>query len=761
MPASSSNFKGRIGTTVAESEPHWPTAQDRAPGSPHILLVMFDDTGWSDFGCFGSEIATPTIDALARDGLRYSNFHVTPLCSPTRACVLTGRNHHAIGMRFLADTDTGFPNSRGRIAADVPTMPDLLRQQGYGTYLVGKWHLTPQHEITPAGPHRDWPLGRGFDKFYGFLGGVTDHYAPELVQDNQQVQPPATQGYHLSVDLVDRALQFLGDHATYTAERPFFLQLAFGATHAPFQAPRELITPYVPVFAKGWDQTRADRLKRQKALGLLAVDTELAERNPGVSAWDSLGSDAKLLYTHLQSAYAGFLEHADQQLGRLMQGLEALGLRDDTLVIVMSDNGASREGGQHGSVDINGPYSGHRPSVAEQMGMLDLIGGPDGPAHYPEGWAMAGNTPFRRYKQLVDLGGVRSPLVVSWPKGIAARGEVRDQFVHAIDIAPTVLALVADAQAGDELADGTSNGQAFAASAFDGKSFAPTLAAASTAAARDTQYWETLGHRAIWHQGWKAVTEHVPGTPFDADRWRLYDTRSDFSEICDLAVDRPDKLAELQALWWQEARCHGVLPLDDRSLVELIQLRTPLGLHNRRRLVLRPGQSAVPFATRVTGSNRSFQVTVQLRDRLAHHEGVLVASGSSVGGYSCYVYAGHLHFEHVCLGQRVTCSADVQTPLGSGAVGFRLLRGDGRTARVELLHADTVVGRADVDHTSGHLSFFGLSVCADTVSQVSQRYAGDFNFPHDAVDVVVIDFLDVTPSAADAADEAATNLATE
>jgi arylsulfatase A-like enzyme len=402
-------FRGRIGTTVAESEPHWPASPGKDKRAPNVLLIIFDDTGWSDFGCFGSEIATPAIDRLAAEGLRYNNFHVTPLCSPTRACVLTGRNHHAIGMRFLADTDTGFPNSRGRIRADVPTMPSLLREEGYGTYLVGKWHLTPRHEVTPAGPYKDWPLNRGFDKFYGFLEGVADHYAPELVQDNQHIHPPAKDDYHLSVDLVDRSLRFLKDHAAYASDRPFFLQLAFGATHAPFQAPRERILPYVPVFSKGWDQTRSDRLARQRSAGLVPEGTELTERNPGVAAWEDLSDDAKLLYTHLQAAFAGFLEHADAQVERLLAGLQELGLREDTVVIVMSDNGASREGGEHGAVDINGPYSGKRQSVAEQLASLDLIGGPYGPAHYPEGWAMVGNTPFRRYKQFTDLGGVRSP----------------------------------------------------------------------------------------------------------------------------------------------------------------------------------------------------------------------------------------------------------------------------------------------------------------------------------------------------------------
>lgn len=735
---STADFMGHVGTTVAESIPHWPEGKEKK--APNVLLVIFDDTGWSDFGCFGSEISTPTIDKLAAEGLRYNNFHVTPLCSPTRACVLTGRNHHAIGMRFLADVDTGFPNSRGRIRADVPTMPDMLQKEGFSTYLVGKWHLTPRHEITPAGPYKDWPLARGFDKFYGFLEGVADHYAPELIQDNQPVAPPTKQDYHLSVDLVDRALAFVQDHATYTAERPFFLQLAFGATHAPFQAPREVILPYVKTFEKGWDQTRADRLQRQRTAGLVPSDTELTERNPGVEAWSDLSDDAKLLYTHLQAAFAGFLEHADAQLGRLIQGLETLGLREDTVVIVMSDNGASREGGQHGAVDINGPYSGHRLGVAEQLASLHLIGGPEGPAHYPEGWAMVGNTPFRRYKQFVDLGGVRSPMVVSWPKGIAASGEIRNQFVHAVDIAPTILSLIGAEDRPD----------------FDGKSFCPTFAQAHAPSPRQTQYWETLGHRAIWHDGWKAVTEHHAGIPFDQDTWRLYNTKEDFAEAQDIAQQHPEKLAELLALWWQEAKAHDVLPLDERGLVQLITLDTPLGMYNRQRLVLRPGQAAVPFATRMTGSDRSMQAIAHLRDHHSDHEGVLLASGSAIGGYSFYVQGGYLHFEHLCLGNRVICRADRPNVAGNISVGFRLVRGAVRSAVLELLHENDVVGSVDIPHTSGHLSFFGLAAGSDPISQVSTAYQGEFAFPPESLDRVVIDYLDLMEPEASASMSIAT-----
>jgi arylsulfatase len=352
---------------------------------------------------------------------------------------------------------------------------------------------------------------------------------------------------------------------------------------------------------------------------------------------------------------------------------------------------------------------------------------------------MAGNTPFQRYKQFTDLGGVRSPLVVSWPRGIAARGAVRSQFVHAVDIAPTVLSLLGEAT-----------------TPMDGVSIAPTFddAAAPT---RRTQYWETLGHRAIWHDGWKAVTVHEPGRDFDDDRWRLYRAEDDFAEATDLANVHPDKLEELKALWWREARAHDVLPLDDRSLVQLIELQTPLGLHNRGRIVLRPGQSVMPSATQLTGSHRTMRVTAYLRDHRRGHQGVLLASGCAVGGYSLYVRDGILQFEHLSLGQRTLCRAEVAVCEGLQQVGFRLQHGADRSASIELLHGDAIVGCTTIPRGSNHLSFWGLSVCADLVSQVSRHYDSTFSYPHDAMDRVEIDIAEL----AAAGDVAALILATE
>lgn len=717
-----SDFPGKIGMTVQDSVPWWPEAA-RDASVPNIVTILLDDTGWSDLGCFGSEIRTPNIDALAKNGLRYTNFHVTPMCSPTRASFLTGRNHHAVGMRSLADTDTGFPSGRGAVRPDVPLLSERLRDRGFGTYMVGKWHLTPAHEITPAGPFKDWPANRGFDRYYGFLGGCTDHYTPELIQDNHCIDPPEGEGYHLSEDLVDQAIVYLRDHVAFRKNDPTFLNLCFGATHAPIQVDRSYIDPYVPIFEKGWDQTRADRLERQKALGLVPPDTELVPRNPEVPPWDTLDDDAKRLYVRLQAAYAGFLEHADAQIGRLVAELEKLGLLENTIIVVFSDNGASREGDEHGAVDVNAPYSGAPESVAEMIGRLDDIGGPNGPAHYPQGWAMAGNTPFRRYKQFVELGGVRSPLVVSWKGGIKAKGERRDQFLHVVDLAPTLMHLT----------------KAGSPRGFDGASFTGTLNDPAAPAPRRVQYWEMFGRRAVYADGWKAVAEHEKGDDYDHDNWHLYDTRNDFSECHDLANSNPEKLAELKEIWWAEAKANDVMPLDDRTLVDILSMRQPGGLMSEHEIVLRPGQGHIAQVSMVTASERSMEITAHFTRALEGVEGVLLSSGEDLGGYSFFIKEGKLVFEHVRIGKRSTTEAAL--PAGVSRCTAVLHVHDDKSADIRLFADRKPLAQGRIDHISGHLSFFGIDVGRDVGRSVSHAYARPFAFPPDLLDRVVLRYF--------------------
>ncbi|PPL19773.1 arylsulfatase [Microterricola pindariensis] len=740
MSTSPAEFAGIIGETVADSTPSWAEPSSARAKRPNVVVVILDDTGWADFGCFGSEISTPTIDALAASGVRFSNFNVTPLCSPTRASLLSGRNHHAIGMRFLADTDTGFPNSRGAIRPDVALLPQILREEGYGTYLVGKWHLAPLHELTPAGPYQNWPLARGFDRYYGFLDGCTDQYEPELYEDNHPTAVPDRPNYHLSEDLADKAASYVRNHVAYRPHDPFYLQLALGATHAPFQAPREFIDRYVDTFTTGWDVTRRERLERQIELGLSPEGTTLTERVDGVAAWDELDDEQRTVFAQLQAAFAGFLEHADAQLGRFLNELSALGERDNTIVLVLSDNGASPEGGAGGDVDTNAPYSGVRRSAAELLPLLDELGSSTGGAHYPTGWAMAGNTPFRRYKQFVDLGGVRSPLVVSWPAGNVEAGSVRPQFVHAIDIAPTLLELLGVQPPAP----------------MDGSSVAAALTSDSPEIGRSTQHWEMLGHRAIWHDGWRAVTRHVGGEPYENDEWRLYDARNDFAESIDIAASEPERLSELQGLWWKAAQAHDMFPLDDRPLHELIGIRGPVGLYAERQFVLRPGQGHVPLSSAVTGSNRSIDVTAHFLADASAEGGVLLSSGNVQGGFLLRCEAGRLVFEHSMLGEHVSVSSP--EPLGAEVrtAGFRLTAHEDRTGDVELVVGDQVVASVHLGNTSAHLSFWGMDVGEAPVSTFSSA-------PLRPVSAGLLEriVVDVHPAADDALELAESILASE
>lgn len=739
--AESRAFQGVIGTTIGESVPWWTAERKRAERTPNVLVVVFDDTGWSDFGCFGSEISTPTVDRLAGAGLRYNSFHVTPLCSPTRACLLTGRNQHRIGMRFLAVADTGYPNCRARIEDGTPTLPGILRDAGYGSYLVGKWHLTPQHEITPAGPYRSWPLALGFDRFYGFMTGASDQHAPEIYRDHSPVTVNAggNASYHLSADLVDQAIGLLRDHLSFRPDAPFFLELAFGATHAPFQAPAEYIDKYEAIFASGWDETRRARLQSQIDQGIVPPGTQLTEPDPEVPRWNDLSEDERRVAARLQAVYAGFLEYTDVQLGRLIDWLEETSLLDDTIIVVLSDNGAAGDGGRVGATSVVAPYNGYRPAVDDEVDRLLTAGGANGPAHYATGWAMAGNTPFRLYKQYVDLGGIRSPLIVHWPNGTQARGEIRTTFSHVTDIAPTIV----EAAFGATDA-GTEEGGSPAKFEFDGVSLLGNILRGEPEASTGdrTQYFEMVGHRAIWHNGWKAVTRHTPGRPYEEDVWRLYDTSRDFAEAVDVGDRHPEILDDLKKQWTIEAERNGVFPLDDRPLKQMLRMRSA-ARHSRASWRLYPGTSHMPFATGATGTDRSARLRVELVARGAFDQGVLVASGTSYGGYVLYILDGRLCYEHLLLGERTKCSAP--EPLGTGdlVVGFDLETEDDRSARIRLLVDSEEVAEAAIPATASQPAFFGLDVGRDPVSRISEAYSshGDYPYPPGGIRVVRLDFV--------------------
>jgi arylsulfatase len=437
------DFGGRIGRTYRESQPWWPDPP-AGLGGPNVVVIVLDDTGFAHLGCYGSELATPVIDRLAADGLRYTGFHTTALCSPSRAALLTGRNPHAIGMRSVSNFDTGFPHMRGAISPQAATVAQLLQAHGYATYAAGKWHLAPLAEGTAAGPHTNWPLQKGFDRFYGFLQGAADQFYPELFSDNGPIDPPGRpeDGYHVSEDLVDQATKWIGDLTSIRPDRPFFLYLAFGATHAPHQAPTEYLQRWKGRFDDGYDVTRRRWFARQLELGIIPAGTTLAPPNPGVPAWADLSPNQRAFSARLQEAFAAQLEHTDAQIGRLVDFLARRNLLDNTVLMVLSDNGASQEGGPLGVLNDISFFVGSPENIDDIVAtQLDDIGGPHSSCNYPWGWAQAGNTPLRWYKQNTYGGGVRDPLVVHWPRGIDDGGAIRTQFCHVIDLAPTILEL--------------------------------------------------------------------------------------------------------------------------------------------------------------------------------------------------------------------------------------------------------------------------------------------------------------------------------
>ncbi len=658
--------QGRMGRTVEDSTPWWPAAAKAPAGAPNVLLILFDDVGFSDFGCYGSPIRTHAIDRLAAEGVRYASFHTTAMCSTTRAALLTGRNHHSVGMGCLANFDSGYPGYRGKIAREAGTLAEILRHNGYRNYFCGKWHVTPMSEGGSTGPFDGWPLGRGFDRFYGFMNAETDHYTPELVQDNTHVEAPGTfeTGYHLSADLIDKAIRFIADHSAQRPDLPWLTWVALGACHAPHQAPRALIDSYDDVFATGWDVEREVRLSAQKAMGLVPPGTRLPPRNAGVQGWDAHSPQEQRLFVRLQSAYAAMLDHADQQIARLIEFLERTGARDNTIVLVMSDNGASQEGGPMGAVNTLGSYNHQEETFEAKLQRFDGIGGPGSHTNIPHGWAMASNTPLKRYKQNTHGGGIRDPLVISWPRGIAARGEIRHQFAHASDLLPTLLDLIGAETPGEI--------QGVAQMPIEGTSFARSLNEADAPSKRTPQYFEMFGHRGIWHEGWKAVAYHAPGTPFDDDRWELYHLERDFSEIEDLAREHPRRLEELQRLWWQEAEKHQVLPLDDRFGPRFAENAARI-LGERRRFVFHQGVGHVPTDLAPDVRSRSYTIEAHVRLRGAD-EGVLIAHGDATTGYVLFVRDGRLVHDLNLGGTHDTVVSDRPIPPGARTLGLRVDR---------------------------------------------------------------------------------------
>ena len=729
-------FEGVIADDWRGSTPWWPPVPTPPEGAPNVVVIVLDDVGFAQLGCYGSDIATPVIDSLAADGVRLANFHTTALCSPTRACLLTGRNHHRNGLGRIADLAVGYPGYDGEIPIENGFLSEILREQGYATYAIGKWHLTPDDETSVAAPRHSWPLGRGFDRWYGFHGGETHQFVPALYHDNHSVAPPRTpeEGYHLSADLADRAIAQVADLRAVDVDRRFFLYLCPGACHSPHHAPPEWIERYRGHFDQGWDAWREEVFARQVASGLLPGGAELAPRPPWVPAWDDLSPDRQRVAARFMECFAAYLSYTDAQLGRFFDFLEQTGDRDDTLVILVSDNGASSEGGVDGSINDARIHNIDFASPDELVRRIDEIGGPSAHNNYPWGWTMAGNTPFRRWKREVHEGGVADPCIVSWPARLGPGGGIRHQFAHAVDVLPTVLELVG-------VAPPETIGYV-PQTHLDGVSLADVVGpdGAEAPERHTTQYFEMLGSRAIYHEGWKAVTFKPIGPlyddginwndPFEEDRWELYHVAVDPAELHDLAADEPERLAAMVARWWDEARRNQVLPLDNRVLHTI---NNPKPDRRRARLsaTYYPGASPVPEPSAISVKNRGHAIEVDVtipEGEVA--EGVLLAQGSVLGGFSLHLHEGRLRYVHNLYGRdRHVVEAPTPVAPGRHRLGFRFEREARGGGPATLLVDGEVVaeGRIAVFTLSSFsLTGVGLTCGYEIGPAVGERYSAPF-----------------------------------
>ncbi len=638
-------------------------------------------------------IETPNINRIAERGFKYTNFHTTALCSPTRSCLMTGRNHTTNGMAGITEITDGFPNANGHIPRECANIAEVLVERGWNTYAVGKWHLTSEDEMNLAASKKQWPLGRGFERFYGFMGGETNQWYPNLIYDNHPVSPPKSpeEGYHLTVDLTDKAIEFIHDAKAIAPDKPFFLYFCPGAAHAPHHAPEEWIEKYKGKFDMGYEAIREQLFERQKQMGVIPAEAELSPINPyaqttgphgqrwpegdTVRPWGSLSEDEKRLFCRMAEVYAGFVDHADDEIGRLLDDLQASGELENTIVVLVSDNGASGEGGPNGSVNENKFFNGIPDSIEENLKYIDELGSPKTYNHYALGWAWAFNTPFKLWKRYGNYrGGTADPLIVSWPARFDAGGEVRRQYNHAIDIVPTLYEWLGVEL--PEVVDG------HVQKPLEGVSFASTVAEPNADTGKDTQFYSMLGTRAVWHKGWKAATA-VPATPaywatFDEQRWELFDTNIDPSECHDLAEQHPDKLKELIDLWWAEAKRYQALPLETRTAVEAFTTPRPQLAKPRDQYIYHADGAAVPESVAPNIRGRSYTIAAELDVDTPADGGVLFEQGTRFGGHALYVKDGKLKYVYNMVGELVqTVESEETIPTGHVVVSATFTKDEG------------------------------------------------------------------------------------
>jgi len=735
LPMPDPPFGGKIGKTYKESKQAWPALPKAPKGAPNVVIILLDDVGFGQVGTFGGPVPTPCLDKLAANGLRYNRFHTTAICGPSRAALITGRNHHNCGSGFLAEWATGFPSYNCMIPQSTATVGRVLKDNGYNTSWFGKNHNTPDWESSVVGPFDRWPTGLGFDYFYGFVGGETHQYYPVLFENTKPVEPDKSpeEGYHFMTDMTERAVNWLRYSKSVNPDKPVLLYFAPGAAHAPHHAPKDWREKFKGQFDQGWDQVREETYQRQLKLGVIPKGTENTPRPDWVKPWDSLSPDERKLYARFMENYAGYLSFTDHECGRLLDAVAALPDADNTLVFfIVGDNGASSEGGFTGTVNEVMNLNGIPSNLEDNLKHIDKIGDPDTEPHYPLGWAWAGNAPFQWVKQVAShLGGSRNPMVVSWPAKIKDQGGIRSHFTHLIDIVPTVLD-VAKIPAPKAV-----NG--IRQKPLDGVSIASTFTSKNAKPVRQRQYFEIFSNRAIYDKGWIACAQHTfpwrqdfaPGN-WDQDRWELYHLDEDFSENTDLAQKNPRKLAALKKLFDQECRKYGVYPLDDRGAGRLAVPKPPPGGADpkRRQFTYYPGAVRLAETAAPNTKNRSHRIDVSI---LQGGDGVLLAEGGQSAGFVLYVKDGkpcyHYNFFDV---ERTSIEASHALPKGKSKVSFEFRYdggGGGKGGEAVLFVNDKEVGKKRIARTvAGRFGIDTFGVGCDTGSPVCNAYKPPFAF---------------------------------
>ena len=753
-----SEFQGVIKTDIRDSKPDWaPFTPKKAPeGAPNILLVLYDDTGLGAWSPYGGGINMPTLDKIADNGLIYTNWHTTALCSPTRSTILTGRNHHLNGMAGITETASGFPGSNGHIPKECATIGQILQDGGYSTFWVGKNHNVPEQDVASGASRDRWPLNMGFDRFYGFLGGETNQWYPDLTEDNRFIEQPYTpeEGYHLSKDLADQAIKMVKDHRSSNPSRPWYMWYCPGANHAPHHAPEEYIAKYKGKFDDGYEAYREVVLKRMIEKGVMPEGTKLTPMNPlpkdvadpadMVRPWDSLSADEKKLFAKMMEVFAGFSEYTDAQVGRVIDYLEETGQLENTVVIYAADNGTSGEGSPNGSVNENKFFNGFPDTIEENMKYIDVLGSPDTYNHFPTGWAMATSAPFRMFKRYSQYaGGTVDPLVISWPKGIKARGELRHQYHHSVDIVPTILEITGLDM--PHVYEGVKqyplSGKSMVYT-FDAKPNDPTN--------RHVQYYTMFGTRGLWKDGWMISSLHAPFSNtgnYENDEWELYHVAEDRAQSKNLADQYPEKVKELVAVYFEEAKKNFVLPIDDRLPSELLTTPRPTNEPPSNRHVYYPGTSAIPEGVAANIRGRSYKIMANVEITDADASGVLFAHGSRFGGHSLFLKETKLHYVYNFLGikpEQHFVSKELKP--GKYTLGVEFIREKSgeqgeHLGTAKLYVNDKVVdtGKMKTQPAKFTLSGDGMCIGWDSADAVTSQYEAPARFQGGTIQAVAVD----------------------